>query len=261
MSTGRYKVVLPDQPKGRYFNVELNFSPSPYYDFSNFSNMTATVYTSFSNPFFYGSRLTAMLHFLKAHFAKIIIITPGLLYRHNYTSIEHASEDVTTQLALNLEEKYINEVLSLNQDILSSPKFEQIKWHDYFYLPEYQTRLQEIQEFYDSHKTFKAELDQIAMLFVHKRFITSSPKNCPKTQNFIDRAVASSIQFLLEEIAFFAYSVECGHPLKIYPGKTIPLLTHIHEHYPDAPEMLKRVAFSSISIHKCGSAKHKAVTS
>ena len=208
--------------------------------------LTPTLYTSFANPNFYGRRLHSILHFLNEHFDQVMIVTPGYLYRHSYFSLDSVSEDIRAALALSYERKYVQNELSQHSKLLGLKKFAYISWSEYCFSEKFHLLRGELNECYQMSGTFKDKIDEAVCDFLYKRSKTIKTRRGWFGSNQQDwlRNKQSSIEFVLDELAFFACAVDKGHPLIMYPSKLFPLLEDIiNGKHPEVPSQLEKVVF------------------
>lgn len=236
----------------RKATVEVGYITPNTYTLSDLKNKNVHCCISLSNPNFYGKRLGAILEFLNKNFKKVLIITPGYLYRHNYKIINSCDENKALELSLNDEEKYLSQELADYKELIQHEKFTISSWEEHFITDEFENSASEVLSFYNKNTLFKDEIEKIALDFLkHNKFL--------KNRDNLNKDLASecnkkySIDFILEEIAFFNYLSIKGFEVQLYPGVMLRVLNDIVTNkFIDAPVGLKARINIPVKLKRVG---------
>lgn len=217
---------------------------------SDLANEKAYCGLSLSNPNYTSDRLKAVLQFMVMNFKNPVAITTGYLYRYHYQMYGY-NYDEALNLALKKENEHFRKELIPTLESGGVSEVEIIRWDSISKNEEFMINLNKINKFYDECCEFKNKIDEVALNFLNAKAkdIVGSFENAKKL----------SINFLLEESAFFDYLALKGYRVDVYPGTALPALRDMSK-YANAPEGLKDRVAIEILIKRSGRKKKVKIT-
>lgn len=234
--------------KGRRYNVQVTKILPDRLQLKDTIEQGVHFGISLYNPNHYGKRLGAVLRFLDQHFSKVMILTSGLLYRHNFMITNGGDYNCALQKSLLEEEIYLREELEPHRSIWEQDKFKVSQWSDYMAQDGWQRSYQEVKVFIEQDLLFKQKLLETAKKFlIESRYIKAHSD--PTQEHLSDANIQHALNFMLEESAMFDYMVKIGYPVCVYPGTFLPAINDILQgDHPGAPEGLRQRIYLELEI-------------
>ena len=239
----------------KYYHLVTSYSQSPFYSKGEHCQLGAFIGLSFANPYFYGRRLKSLLQYCSFQYPKVTIVTPGYIYRHCFTNIDPLPDSHLLQLAFIYENRFIKEQLDPLHNMIDNDKITIKRLGDWVKEIAYLEEDDLIRKYYEKNLSFKNEIDTFAAEFAKRSAppVSINPHNTAQYEDFQKRLYRSYVEFLLEELIFFAYMAKTGNPLCLYPGQVLSSITfnmHKDKLYNDAPEYLQRVIYGNVQFKR-----------
>lgn len=200
---------------------------------------------SFGSPSFESAKLAAMLEWIDRHFKQCAIVLGDRIYRHTLRIERDIGESEAEAEAFRLG----SEFLAVNKHLLHRSRecqFELFRFADIQAIDACRAHELALRDLYQSEDEFAQSVRNSATAFVERRRRQYDDPASART-----RMVASSVEYLLEEMAGFAWLVEAGWPVEVYPGAELPTLAAIAEgEFDRVPEPLKRRMNLALKLKK-----------
>ncbi|MCP8352548.1 hypothetical protein [Candidatus Synchoanobacter obligatus] len=238
------------KPLEQHYRISLKTIYSPHYTNQDLEELPCTIYTSFANPYFFGNRLYSFLKYLENSKKKLVIVTPGYLYRYAYMASKHINHEEGLKMAMDKQYTYINE--ELNPTLVSLPNLNPriIDWEQYYKAPAFQHILQDFKSAYAKNGPFAHVMREFVCSFLKLHH------QVDKETFYESDAFKMSIEFVLEECACFTYATVQGHPMILYPGRVFLDFDHLTK-LEDCPKQLAYVAYASVIYKRKSKKKRK----
>lgn len=221
-----------------------------HFQILDFKNSNAFLAISLSNPNFYGKKLGALFKFLDENFEKIIVLTPGYLYRYYYILLNGLNENQAKEMAIFEEEQYIKTELAVYSHFFSKQQFSFQTWTQNYNSKEFQLSLENIQAFYDTTPKLKEKMHTASVDFLRRKF-------ADKIEPMItDNNIRTCINFFIEEAAMVYYLITNGFNILVYPGAMPEFFMDIsNREFNNAPKNLESLIHLEVKLTRIGRRK------
>jgi tRNA-dependent cyclodipeptide synthase len=198
---------------------------------------------SLDNEEFYGKNLNGILTWIENRYEECLIFVGDCLYAYTLQIFSPMDAVAVEQAVAKSAKTFRDQVIAFTSN--SKTRFKMVSLAELSHRPEFQTAKTLIEKLYEGNEQFHSSVKKTATDYIQRK-----SKNGRLTMNS-EKAVLLSVQYLLDEIAFYYMLVSDGWLLEVYPGSEIPVLREIIQgKIQNVPEILKQRVFLELRKEK-----------